>query len=276
MEEPGTPFELVTRQTVAPAPENYLLPQQSTPLIGREQEIETAASLLRQSEVRLLTLTGPGGVGKTRLALGIAAHLTDEFADGACFVGLAPISDPGLVVPTVAHALGVKGAGSRPLLERLKDHLCAGRPMLLVLDNFERVLGAAPAVAELLAACPGPKVLATSRERLRLSAEHEYPVPPLGLPDPERLPGTEALSRYEAVALFAERARAAKPSFDLREEDARAVAEICTLLDGLPLAIKLAAARVKVLPPRAMLGWLDQGLEVLVGGRGTRRSGTKR
>jgi predicted ATPase/class 3 adenylate cyclase/Tfp pilus assembly protein PilF len=241
------------------------LPLQPTPLIGREKEISEVCDLVRGDETRLLTLTGPGGIGKTRLALQAAADLLDEFPDGTFFVPLATLSEVELLLPTVAETLGVRETAEQPLEESLKDYL-SERRLLLLLDNFEQVLGAAPAVTELLAGAPGLKVLATSRTPLGLYGEHEYAVPPLSLPDVRHLPDIAALSQYEAVSLFIERAQAAKAEFEVTSESAPAVAEICVRLDGLPLAIELAAARIKMLPPRAMLQRLSSRLKLLTGG----------
>ncbi len=240
----------------------YNLPAQLTSLIGREQEIQAVCSLVRHPEVRLVTLTGPGGVGKTRLALQVAADLLDDFPDGACFVPLAPISDPDLVPSTIAQMLGLKEPGDQSLLDLLKASLQDKR-LLLLLDNFEQVLAAVPWLADLLAACPSLKVMVTSRAVLHIRGEHEFPVPSLALPDFTHLPESEALSQYAAVALFLERARTVKPDFQLTPANARAIAEICIRLDGLPLAIELAAARSKLLPPQALLARLRHHLHVL-------------
>jgi predicted ATPase len=194
-----------------------------------------------------------------------AAELTQQFEDGVFFISLAAIRDPQLVVGAVAGTLGVKEAGGQPLLESLQDFLGEKR-MLLLVDNFEQVLEAAPKVAELLSTAPNLKVLATSRVPLRLYGEHEYSVPPLALPDPKRPPSAERLTHYEAVRLFVERARAAKADFSVTNENAPAVAEICYRLDGLPLTIELVAARIKLLTPQAILGRLDNRLKLLTGG----------
>ncbi len=242
------------------------LPAQSTRLIGREHLTSIVRAQVLREDVRLLTFTGPPGIGKTRLALEVAADVVDRFEHGAIFIDLTPISDPALVGSSLAQAMGIKDeASDGHILSRLKTSLGEKR-LLVLLDNFEQVLNAASQVADLLANCPGLKILVTSRERLHLSWEHEFPVPPLELPDPKRLPDPESLAAVPAVALFVERARAARPDFVLNRQNARAVAEICARLDGLPLAIELAAARVKVLPPVAMLVRMERGLTFLSGG----------
>jgi predicted ATPase/DNA-binding SARP family transcriptional activator len=244
-------------------PNNLLT--QPTPLIGREREVRIVQDLLRREETRLVTLTGPAGAGKTRLALEVAADCLDAFPDGVFFVALASIQDPALVGYTIAQTLCVREAGGQPLQDSLKEYL-RQRQFLLILDNFEQVLSAAPLLAELLGVAPRLKLLVTSRAVLHLCGEHQFPVPPLALPDRHRLPPVDVLAQYPAVALFLQRAVAVQPEFVLTQENAPAVAEICHRLDGLPLAIELAAARIKLFPPRTLLSRLERRLPLLTGG----------
>jgi predicted ATPase/class 3 adenylate cyclase len=263
---PDLPADFPPLKTLDARPNN--LPAQPTPLIGREKEAEAVVALLHRPDARLVTLTGPGGTGKTRLALQVAADTLDDFPDGVWFVNLAPITDPTLVASSIAQALGVRETGGQPLVDSLKAYLGEKR-LLLLLDNFEQVVSASPLVADLVAAAPGLKVLVTSREPLHLRGEKEYAVPPLGLPDLRdraHPPSPESLAQYEAVRLFIERATDVKPDFRITNDNAPAVAEICYRLDGLPLAIELAAARIRLLPPQAMLERLQSRLKLLTGG----------
>jgi predicted ATPase/DNA-binding XRE family transcriptional regulator len=237
------------------------LPLQITSFIGRERELRQLESLLWKAGIRLVTLTGPGGSGKTRLALQVAASLVDDFADGVYFVNLAPVTTPELVPAAIAGALQVKELAGQPPLESVKEHLHQ-RSTLLILDNFEHLLAAAPVVAELLATAGRLKVVATSRAPLRLRGEHQVPVPPLPLPDAAAPARLEQLARNDAVRLFLERATAVRPDFALTDENIGTVAEICRRLDGLPLAIELAAARVKVLTPAMLLQRLASRLKL--------------
>jgi predicted ATPase/DNA-binding CsgD family transcriptional regulator len=271
--EPGRPVQFQPmevpddrRKTLERLPSHAsLLPQPLTSLIGREREVAAACTLLARPEVRLLTLTGTAGVGKTRLGLAIASELREDFPDGVCFVSLAPLQEHELVLPTIAQALGLHGSRTRAPLEVLQAAL-RERHLLLVLDNFEQVIEAAPSLVELLSACPHLILVVTSREVLHVRGEREFPVQPLALPDARHLPDLETLSRYGAVALFLKQAQEIQPRFQLTNEQIPLIAEICRRLDGLPLAIELAVARLKVLPLPALLERLEHRLVVLTGG----------
>jgi predicted ATPase/class 3 adenylate cyclase len=242
------------------------LPAPPTALIGRSREAAVLREWLAQPDVRLVTLTGPGGIGKTRLGLHVAADVLDQFPDGVYFVGLAAVRDASLLAGTIAQALGLKEAGDQPAREQLTAHL-RDKAALLLLDNFEQLLGAAPQIAALLAEAPRLKMLITSRAALRILAEHEFVVPPLALP-PQALAAAswETLSQYEAVALFIARALAVRPDFAVTNAQAPAIAEVCWRLDGLPLAIELAAARVRLFSPATLLARLRRPLDLLTGG----------
>ncbi len=260
---PNLPSDFPSLKTLNSRPNN--LPPQITPLVGREHESEALRQLLLKAEVRLVTLTGPGGIGKTSLSLQVAISLLDEFAHGVFFVGLAAISDAELVLPTIAQTLGIRENRSKPLRESVIEYL-RDKHLLLVLDNFEQVVAAAPVVSDLIAACPQLKILTTSRIVLRLKGEREYPVEPLLTPDPQAAISKDSLSQYAAVELFIQRALAVKPDFEVNNDNAPAVAEICFRLEGLPLAIELAAARLKLFSPQALLARLGSRLQLLRGG----------
>jgi predicted ATPase/DNA-binding SARP family transcriptional activator len=241
------------------------LPASSTPFIGRQRDLDALEELIQQESVRLITLTGPGGIGKTRLALETAGLLVGSFEDGAWFVDLAPVGDPGLTISTIAATLGVTERGDQPIIDSLKSFL-ADRQLLLVLDNFEHLVRVAPAVSHLLAAAPAIKVLVTSRERLRLQGENDFPVSPLQVPDLSAA-SVDALHGFEAVRLFEDRAHAADRAFSLTDANAADIAQICRRLEGLPLAIELAAARIPLFTPNLLLERLETRLGTLTVGR---------
>jgi predicted ATPase/DNA-binding CsgD family transcriptional regulator len=256
-----TPLTPIPRRGYTATP----LPTLLTPLLGRDLEIADLTALLDRSDVRLLTLVGPGGVGKTRLALAVAALAADCFTDGAAFVSLAAVSDAALVPSTIAQALAIREAGDQPLSETLAMSL-RGQELLLVLDNLEHLLPATPLIADLLVNCPNLKIMATSRAVLRVSGEHDFPVRPLALPEIDDDLIVEKVATAPAVQLFVARGQAARTDFALTVDNAAAVSAICRRLDGLPLAIELAAARMRHLPAPALLDHLEKLLPLLTGG----------
>jgi predicted ATPase/class 3 adenylate cyclase len=256
----GLPSEFPPPRTLDATPNN--LPLQLTSFLGRRREVADVRELLAAN--RLVTLTGPGGTGKTRLALQVAAEASEDHPDGVYFVALEPITSADLLMPTIAQSVGMPDPGAATV-QRVSEHL-GDRRVLLVLDNLEQVDAGAPLIGDVLGQAPRTTVLATSRSPLRVYGEREYPVPPLGLPDPRHLPDLEQFTQFESVALFVERAVAVRPDFAIDNANAPAVAEICVRLDGLPLAIELAAARVRVLTPQAILDRLSDRLGLLSGG----------
>lgn len=261
--QPGLPTDFPAIASLNRLPNN--LPSQPTQMVGRQTELEEINRLLADEAVRLVTLIGPGGTGKTRLALQTGAELIDRFHDGTYFIDLAPIRDPNSVLTAIARTIGLNESSNGSMLDDLKDQL-REKAMLLLLDNFEQVTAAAVQVASLLQFCPHLKLLATSREALRVRGEHLYPLPPLELPADARHATPQELADYEAVQLFVERARAVRPDFELTDENAEAIAEVCLRLDGLPLAIELAAARIRLFSPQALRQRLESRLKLLRGG----------
>ena len=271
--EPGAPVALrstLTPNGHAPRSEHETpasnLPIGLTPLIGREDTVDDLCERILRDEVRLITLTGAPGIGKTRLAVEVASQLAEHFADGTFFVGLSTVADPDLVPAAIAQAVGVREGGNQTVVAALIEYM-RERRMLLLLDNFEQVVGAATTVGTMLGACPQVKAMVTSREALNIRGERQFPVPPLHLPDPASLPTLDALAEYPAIQLFVERAASVDPAFALTEDNARAVATLCARLDGLPLAIELVAARVRLLSPAQLLARLDHRLALVTGGQ---------
>ncbi len=255
-------------QSRRPESRTYNLPVLTTAFIGREKELAAVRQLLLRDDVRLVTVTGPGGIGKSRLAIEVARDVADHFSSGACLVPLAAVTDPHSIALVIAQTLGLRETPGVPPLETLTEYFrnLPESPFLLLIDNFEHVVSAAPTLAELLALAPNLKILATSRAPLHVYNEREFPLPPLAMPESRVLPPLDVLSKFPAISLFVQRAAAIKPDFELAEENAAAVTEICVRLDGLPLAIELAAARVKLLSPAAMLTRLASRLQLLTGG----------
>jgi predicted ATPase/class 3 adenylate cyclase len=260
----GLPTDFPPPRTLDARPNN--LPPPLTSFVGREHEMSEVKQLLFHT--RLLTLTGPGGTGKTRLALQAAVEVLSEFVDGVFFADLSPVTDPALVASAVAQAVGIPEQAGRPILDAVKDHL-QDKDLLLIADNFEQVVDAASVIEELLIAAPEMKILVTSRSILSVAGEQEYPVPPLAPPDPERLPDLVSLRKIDSVRLFEDRARAVQPRFEVTEDNASDVAAITARLDGLPLAIELAATRTKILSPQQILSRLQQRLTILTSGART-------
>jgi predicted ATPase/class 3 adenylate cyclase len=260
---PGLPDRFPPLKSTGASQNN--LPIQPTPFIGRDSDLKQVLALLRKPRVRHVTLTGPGGTGKTRLSLEVAGKLLEDFPQGVYFVDLAPIHDPGLLATTIVHAMGIREGGGRPPLESLQDFL-ADRRLLLLLDNFEQIVEAAPFLSELLAAAPELQLLVTSRIALQIRGEHEYPVSPMSLPGDGQPGSRDDLLEFEAIQLFVRQAQAVKPSFQITDENAMEIVEICRRLDGLPLAIEIAAARVRMLTPKALLQRMDHSLKLLIGG----------